>query len=118
MWQDIEAKIDSWQIEDHESKPIQAASENSQPLELEARDSSMRQILTARLSVSEPIINMLSNKFGAPTIESSKVSPKKLSYTTGFTVEDKSLQQSDLSRNDRVDSDSEIQESIHSVGSA
>ncbi|XP_039217087.1 centrosomal protein of 78 kDa isoform X2 [Crotalus tigris] len=119
LWQDIEAKIDSWRIEDHESKPIQAASEkNSQPLELEARDSSMRQILTARLSVSEPIINMLSNKFGAPTIESSKVSSKKLSYTMGFTAEDKNLQQSDLSRNDRVESDSEIQESIHSVGSA
>ncbi|KAL7988753.1 hypothetical protein Chor_007672 [Crotalus horridus] len=116
LWQDIEAKIDSWRIEDHESKPIQAASEkNSQPLELEARDSSMRQILTARLSVSEPIINMLSNKFGAPTIESSKVSSKKLSYTMGFTAEDKNLQQSDLSR---VESDSEIEESIHSVGSA
>ncbi|XP_015668097.1 centrosomal protein of 78 kDa [Protobothrops mucrosquamatus] len=119
LWQDIEAKIDSWRIEDHESKHIQAASEkNSQPLELEARDSSMRQLLTARLSVSEPIINMLSNKFGAPTIESSKVSSKKLSYTMGFTAEDKNLQQSDLSRNDRVESDSEIQESIHSVGSA
>ncbi|XP_034266081.1 centrosomal protein of 78 kDa isoform X2 [Pantherophis guttatus] len=119
LWQDIEAKIDSWRIEDHESKPAQTASEkNSQPLELETRDSSVRQILTARLSVSEPVINVLGNKFGAPIVENSKVSSKKLSYTTGFTTEDKNLQQPDLSRNDRVESDSEIQESIHSVGSA
>ncbi|XP_013914242.1 PREDICTED: centrosomal protein of 78 kDa isoform X2 [Thamnophis sirtalis] len=119
LWQDIEAKIDSWKIEDHESKPAQTASEkNSQPLELETRDSSVRQILTARHSVSEPVINVLGNKFGAPIVENSKASSKKLSYTTGFTTEDKNLQESDLSRNDREDSDSEIQESIHSVGSA
>uniref|UniRef100_A0A2D4KEZ7 Uncharacterized protein n=1 Tax=Micrurus paraensis TaxID=1970185 RepID=A0A2D4KEZ7_9SAUR len=119
LWQDIEAKIDSWRIEDHESKPAQTASEkNSQPLELETRDSSVRQILTTRFSVSEPVINVLGNKFGAPIVENSKVSSKKLSYTTGFTTEDKNQQQSDLSRSDRVESDSEIQESIHSVGSA
>uniref|UniRef100_A0A8C6Y6W8 Centrosomal protein of 78 kDa n=1 Tax=Naja naja TaxID=35670 RepID=A0A8C6Y6W8_NAJNA len=114
LWQDIEAKINSWRIEDHESKPAQTASEkNSQPLELETR-----QILTAQLSVSEPVINVLGNKFGPPIVENSKVSSKKLSYTTGFTTEDKNQQQSDLSRSDRVESDSEIQESIHSVGSA
>ncbi|XP_070598813.1 centrosomal protein of 78 kDa [Erythrolamprus reginae] len=119
LWQDIEAKIDSWRIEDHESKPTQTASEkNSQPLELETRHSSVRQILTTRLSVSEPVINVLGNKFAAPVVENSKVSSKKLSYTTGFTTEDKNLQQTDLSRNDTVESDSEIQESIHSVESS
>ncbi|XP_025028550.1 centrosomal protein of 78 kDa [Python bivittatus] len=119
LWQDIEGKIDSWRIEDHESKPTQATSEkSSQPVELEARDSSVRQILTARHSVSEPGINVLGNKFGVPAVENSKVSSKKFPYTTGFTIADKNLQQSDLCRNDTVESDSEIQESIHSVGSA
>ncbi|KAM6472883.1 centrosomal protein of 78 kDa isoform 1-T4 [Liasis olivaceus] len=119
LWQDIEGKIDSWRIEDHESKPSQATSEkSSQPVELEARDSSVRQILTARHSVSEPGINVLGNKFGVPAVENSNVSSKKFPYTTGFTIADKNLQQSDLCRNDTVESDSEIQESIHSVGSA
>ncbi|XP_063151237.1 centrosomal protein of 78 kDa isoform X2 [Candoia aspera] len=113
LWQDIEGNIDSWRIEEHESKHTQETSEkSSQPVELEARDSSVRQILTARHSVSEPTINVLGNKFGAPAVENSKVSSKKVPYTTGFPTGDAP------SRNDSVESDSEIQESIHSVGSA
>ncbi|XP_060632426.2 centrosomal protein of 78 kDa isoform X1 [Anolis sagrei] len=122
LWQEAEDKIDSWRMEEEASKSSLAASleKRSQAVELEARDSSARQAVSSQRSVSEPSINVYSgysDKFSTLTSENSKASSKRLPYTSGLAAGDQSTRQSEPSRNDTAGSDSDIQESIHSVGS-
>ncbi|XP_062839380.1 centrosomal protein of 78 kDa isoform X2 [Anolis carolinensis] len=122
LWQKSEDKIDSWRMDEEASKSSLAASleKHSQAVEFEARDSSARQPVTSQRSVSEPSINVYSgysDKFSALTSDNSKTSSKRLPYTSGLASGDQSTRQSDPSRNDMAGSDSDIQESIHSVGS-
>ncbi|XP_042326731.1 centrosomal protein of 78 kDa isoform X2 [Sceloporus undulatus] len=118
LWQEVEDKIDSWNMEENASKASLAVSleKSSQPLQLEAKDSSMRQPVATQHSVSDPSINVYSNKFSSLASENSKVSSKRLPYTSSFAAGDQSVHQTDPSKNDTVGSDSDLQESIHSVG--
>nr|XP_034955967.1 centrosomal protein of 78 kDa isoform X2 [Zootoca vivipara] len=118
LWQDFEGKVESLRMEENASKISQAASseKSSQPVELEARGSSVRQRVASWHSVSDPSANVYSSKFSNLSSENGKVSSKRLPYTASFVAGDQSVHQADLSRNDTVGSDSEIQESIHSMG--
>nr|XP_028604203.1 centrosomal protein of 78 kDa isoform X2 [Podarcis muralis] len=118
LWQDFEGKVESWRMEENASKISQAASseKSSQPAELEARGSSVRQRVASWHSVSDPSANVYSSKFSNLSSENGKVSSKRLPYIASFVAGDQSVHQTDLSRNDTVGSDSEIQESIHSMG--
>ncbi|XP_053263967.1 centrosomal protein of 78 kDa isoform X2 [Podarcis raffonei] len=118
LWQDFEGEVESWRMEENPSKISQAASseKSSQPVELEARGSSVRQQVASWHSVSDPSANVYSSKFSNLSSENGKVSSKRLPYIASFVAGDQSVHQTDLSRNDTVGSDSEIQESIHSMG--
>ncbi|XP_062984638.1 centrosomal protein of 78 kDa isoform X2 [Elgaria multicarinata webbii] len=123
LWQDIEGKGGSWRMEENVSKISQATPSKrcSQPVELEMRDSSKRQPVMSQHSISDPSVNVYSghsNKFSALASENSKVNSKRLPYTASFSARgDQSIHQSVPSRNDTIASDSEIQESIHSMTS-
>lgn len=105
-------------MEENASKisPAASSEKSSQPAELEARGSSVRQRVASWHSVSDPSVNVYSSKFSNLSSENGKVSSKRLPYIASFVARDQSVHQTDLSRNDTVGSDSEIQESIHSMG--
>ncbi|XP_061483405.1 centrosomal protein of 78 kDa isoform X2 [Rhineura floridana] len=112
LWQDTEGKLESWRMEQNASKISQPQS----AVELEARESSVKQPVVSWHSVSDPSVNVYSNKFSTLASENGKVSSKRLPYTKRFVAGgDQSILQTDISRNDTIGSDSEIQESIHSI---
>lgn len=124
LQQDPKGKTDGWRMEENASKPTtQAASsqKSAQSVELKARDSSRRHPAIAQHSLSDPSINVhsgYSSKFSSLASEHSKVSSKRLPYTASLAARgDHSMHQTEPPGNDSVGSDSDIQESIHSVGS-
>ncbi|XP_053158546.1 centrosomal protein of 78 kDa isoform X2 [Hemicordylus capensis] len=115
LWQDIESKIENWRMEENASKNSQAASseKSSQPVDLEAKEFSIREPANSHHSHSDPSVNLYSgnsSKFSARGSENSKLSSKRLPHSTSFAARG----DTDPSRNDTMGSDSEIQESIHS----
>ncbi|XP_066472055.1 centrosomal protein of 78 kDa [Tiliqua scincoides] len=124
LWQDNEGKIEHWKTEEKASKNSQAISseKNGQSVELEAQEPSMRQPVTYQHSFSDPSVHLYSGnskQFSTWASENSKkLSSKKLPHTTSIAARgDQSIHQNDPSRSDTMESDSEIQESIHSISS-
>ncbi|XP_060101982.1 centrosomal protein of 78 kDa [Heteronotia binoei] len=109
-------------VEENAPPNSQSASseKSSKPMDLEERVSSLRQPVTER-SVSQPSVNLYSgnnNKYSVVASGDSKKSSSKRLHHTSFSARgDQSIHQNDPSRNDTIESDSEIQENIHSIGS-
>ncbi|XP_048359999.1 centrosomal protein of 78 kDa isoform X2 [Sphaerodactylus townsendi] len=110
-------------MEENASKNSQSSSSEkiSKPMDLKERVSFVRQSVTGHHSASDSSINLYSgndNKYSVITSgDNKKLSSKRLCHTTSFSARDQNTHQTDPSRNDTVRSDSEIQESIHSIGS-
>lgn len=124
LWQDPEDKIEHWRTEEKASKNSEALSseKNGQSVKLEAQEPSMKQPVIYQHSLSDPSVHLYSgnsNQFSSRASETSKkLSSKKLPLTTNVAAKgDQSVHQTDPSENDTMESDSEIQESIHSMSS-
>ncbi|KAJ6669579.1 hypothetical protein lerEdw1_000128 [Lerista edwardsae] len=124
LWQDPEDKIEHWRTEEKASKNSEALSseKNGQSVKLEAQEPSMKQLVIYQHSLSDPSVHLYSgnsNQFSSQASETSKkLSSKKLIRTAGVAARgDQSVHQTDPSGNDTMESDSEIQESIHSMSS-
>lgn len=121
LWQDTESKFDSGRREEVTSNRQAPSSERSSKL-MEGREYSMRQLVTGQHSASDSSVNLnskKSNKLSAPPSETNKIlSSKQLPQTASLATGDRSTQQTDPSNTITVGSDSEIQESIHSIASA
>ncbi|XP_077200836.1 centrosomal protein of 78 kDa isoform X4 [Paroedura picta] len=109
--------------EENATKNHQSATseKSSKPMDLEERVSSIRHPVTDHHLVSDPSVKLYSgnsNKYSFTTSGDNKLSSKRLRHMTSFSARgDQSIHQTDDSRNDTIQSDSEIQENIHSLGS-
>lgn len=121
-WPDSEGKIKHWLTEEKTSKNSQAVSseKNGQSVELHTREPSMRHPVTYQHSLSEPSVHHYSetSKSARASEHSIKLSSQILPRNTSVAARgDQSIHKNDPSRNDTMESDSDIQESIHSISS-